>query len=83
MQITIEIPDTLLEEARAAMRKLNDRRAADQREAVAFDADWARECLLARISAILIAEFNESAVSDQNAAAAAIQKHVRDVGRGA
>jgi len=79
MQFTAAVPDDLLADARQCWARINDRRAADQRQEVTFDDDWARQVLIQDLGRIIVADTHEVENEATNSAVQAIQARVADL----
>ena len=73
MRVSAEIPDDLVADAADAWAAINDRRPADQRQAVTFNDEWARDVLIDNLGNILIANTHET----ENEATATAVKDVQ------
>ena len=73
MRFTADVPDDLVTDAAAAWARINDRRAADQRQELTIADEWAREVLIDHLGNILIADTHETENEATNAAVGAVQ----------
>jgi hypothetical protein len=76
VKFSADVPDDLIADAAAAWARINDRRAAEQRQEVAFDDDWARTVLIQNLGNILSADTHELENEATNRAVQAVQLRV-------
>ena len=74
MKLTIDIPDDFYADAVAAWVRLQERRAADQRQDLAFDDLWARETIVNTLNAIIVADHAETQAQAHQESLRALQE---------